>query len=107
MCTMGSWLSWESAAFATQRSRVRIPYRPPNRYRVSRPAGKQEEKHGLFFGKIEKYPSLAHLDRVSDSDSEGGGFESRRTDHFVKQREIVVSLFYAQNFRELNNFFQK
>ena len=26
---MGSWLSWESAAFATRRSRVRSPSGPP------------------------------------------------------------------------------
>ncbi len=29
---MGPWLSWESAAFASRRPRVRIPSGPPNRY---------------------------------------------------------------------------
>ena len=38
---------------------------------------------GLFYDILfilKKYPSLAHLDRVPDSDSVGGGFESRRMD---------------------------
>ena len=30
---MGSWLSWESAAFATRRSRVRSPSGPPDKNR--------------------------------------------------------------------------
>ncbi len=34
---MGMWLSWESAAFATQRSAVRIRSSPPNQYLSGRP----------------------------------------------------------------------
>ena len=30
-CNMGPWLSWESAAFASRRPRVRIPSGPPNK----------------------------------------------------------------------------
>ena len=32
LAAKGPWLSWESAAFATRRSRVRSPSGPPNVY---------------------------------------------------------------------------
>ena len=44
---MGSWLSWESAAFASRRSRVRSPSSPPWRCRQGTPYPPPSKEGGL------------------------------------------------------------
>ena len=52
------------------------------------------------------YPLLAHLDRVSDSESGGGGFESRRVGQLLNIFKIGIDLILSENFNH-NNFKHK